>query len=372
MHRFVITLGVVALVACTRHQVDDCLPACEADDQVFFAECVAEGLPGECQAGHRRCCALAAECVGGLDDQTVETTRPVCEVFGEVQCWRPCTDDDEVSYDQCVTSGTSFCRAGDERCCVEESNCLGSLGDWYIEADGCCADSSDCADGETCDDVETFTCVARPVGCGDGAVVAPETCDDGNAVTEDCTYGAMSCSVCGDTCTMVAGATSYCGDGTIDSVAGEECDPPGAACDAACSASRPATCSNGSVDGEETDVDCGGTECAACAPGRRCRVTSDCAVATPECNGTVVCEAAMGLCLETTDCDDLDACTDDLCEAGVGCSHPALDEDADGFGPLDLGCGRDCDDFDGQVFPGATELCDGIDNNCVGGADETC
>ncbi len=30
----------------------------------------------------------------------------------------------------------------------------------------------------------------------------------------------------------------------------------------------------------------------------------------------------------------------------------------------------DCDDGDDEVFPGAEELCDGVDNNCVGGPDE--
>lgn len=374
MRALVIALGVSTLLACTRHQVDDCLPACDADDQVYFAQCVAEGLPGECQAGHRRCCALATECVGALDDQTVETTRPVCEVFAELSCWPPCTDDDEASYLTCVESGSSVCRAGDDRCCAEASDCIGSLGDWYIEAEGCCADSSDCAEDEVCDDVETFTCVVGSAGCGDGAVVAPEACDDGNDFTEDCAYGAMSCLVCGEGCVQTEGGTSYCGDGFVDDAAGETCDPPGAACDSACgTTSSPATCSNGALDGEETDVDCGGTECPGCDPGHACAATSDCAVVTPECNATVVCEAAMGLCLESYACADTDPCTEDGCESGVGCFHDMLDADGDGVGPRDLGCGRDCDDTDAEVFPGATEICDGvIDHNCDGTVDETC
>ncbi len=60
-----------------------------------------------------------------------------------------------------------------------------------------------------------------------------------------------------------------------------------------------------------------------------------------------------------------------------------LDSDGDGFGDpgaeIDPSCEPtdgyvsnryDCDDEDAEVYPGATEICDGVDNNCDGDADE--
>ncbi len=80
-------------------------------------------------------------------------------------------------------------------------------------------------------------------------------------------------------------------------------------------------------------------------------------------------------------CDDLDNDCNDLVDDGVGTMW-YLDSDGDDYGDPDLGvracdqpAGRvadntDCDDANADVHPGATEICDGLDNNCVGGVDE--
>ncbi len=51
------------------------------------------------------------------------------------------------------------------------------------------------------------------------------------------------------------------------------------------------------------------------------------------------------------------------------------DADGDGYGsPASTDCPHDaldCNDSDASIHPGATELCDGIDNNCDGQIDET-
>ncbi len=75
-----------------------------------------------------------------------------------------------------------------------------------------------------------------------------------------------------------------------------------------------------------------------------------------------------GPCETDQDCEDGQLCTTDACDGGL-CKSSPRDDDGDGFGPLECG-GADCNDLNGQVFPGAPEICtDAADNNCNGVAD---
>ncbi|MBU2639138.1 MAG: hypothetical protein KKG75_00340 [Nanoarchaeota archaeon] len=101
------------------------------------------------------------------------------------------------------------------------------------------------------------TCATAAV-CGDSSIGTGETCDDGNTVTETCTYGQTSCTICNSACKSIAGTTSYCGDGKYDS-SNEGCDDGNTANSDGCSK----TCTI------ETGYTCTGSP-SVCFPGETC------------------------------------------------------------------------------------------------------
>ncbi len=98
----------------------------------------------------------------------------------------------------------------------------------------------------------------------------------------------------------------------------------------------------------------------ACPPGQYCTVEKGCSAA-PAC---------------ATDQDCIDAWQGDACKhnpqcdpASSVCVFEMLDKDGDGSAPSVCG-GADCDDSDPEVYPGATEFCNGKDDDCNGQIDD--
>jgi hypothetical protein len=92
------------------------------------------------------------------------------------------------------------------------------------------------------------------------------------------------------------------------------------------------------------------------------------------CTGNESCSPTSHVCQQGTPltCDDKITCTDNQCDPIRGCFYPLIDADGDGHASETLGaCGDDCNDKDATIFAGASELCDGKDNNCNGSTDET-
>ena len=210
------------------------------------------------------------------------------------------------------------------------------------------------------------------LGGGDAATRQPDggpgqpdggpgcSCDDGIACTED-----------------------RCGEGTCVST------PNDALCtgDERCSASLgcvPAVCETAAQcdDGIGCTLD-GCDPSVAGDPSGCLHVADDTVCATGFCMVGGACDPSGG-CVGGTarDCSDSDPCTVDRCdEAASACVNTPRDDDMDGHGPSSVigpdgatvACGGgDCDDSDPARHPGATEACNGIDDNCDGRIDEGC
>jgi hypothetical protein len=174
----------------------------------------------------------------------------------------------------------------------------------------------------------TGTCAGGKV-CGDPSGGSAGMCVECNAPT-DCTAPSTACLT--STC-----VNNTCG--TTDTAANASCkDNGGTVCDGAgkcvaCNTSADCTgqscvshtcvaisCTDGVQDGNETDVDCGGS-CGPCLAGSKCLVQSDCTPGTctnkvcvaPTCSDGVKDGSETGV-----DCGG--SCTSNKCPAGQGCN----------------------------------------------------
>lgn len=86
----------------------------------------------------------------------------------------------------------------------------------------------------------------------------------------------------------------------------------------------------------------------------------------PNCTGVGNTGAVMDTCVLGATVVRRNLNADDI--AGIQAIYGSRDDDGDGF---TLGDG-DCDDNNASVFPGASEICDGIDNSCDGQVDPDC
>ncbi len=231
-------------------------------------------------------------------------------------------------------SATSYPGA-DEICDDEDNDCDGSIDEEAIDAPTWYED----ADGD---------------GHGD-ATSTTETCDEPSGYTDDAT----DCD--DDDATSFPGGTEVC-DG-----ADNDCDGSTDEDDAVDVLTWYAdTDGDGYGDASVTDIDCD-------QPSGYVSDDSDC-----DDTASSVYPGATEYCDEVD--NDCDGTVDE--DAAIDASTWYLDADEDGYGSAsrtDTACDQpsgyvsdatDCDDLDDSAYPGATEYCDEVDNDCDGTTDE--
>jgi hypothetical protein len=186
----------------------------------------------------------------------------------------------------------------------------------------------------------TITATTTTMTSGSGGAGGGEVCGspaDCPPPTSDCEAATCDAGQCG-TVELVLG--SPCAQGVCDG-AGTcvECltDQGCAAderCDTAAHVCVPLSCIDGIKNANESDVDCGGPDCAQCAEGQVCNVLEDCASgfcdaglcapcatnddcdASSYCDATSVCSPRLA---DGEDCDEDSDCSSDSCADGVCC-----------------------------------------------------
>ncbi len=362
-----------------------------------------------------------AVCGDGFEQANIEE----CDDGNDIDidgCVRGCLDAE--CGDRHVQEGVEECDAGPDRSDTMPDACrmncrLPWCGDGVVDT------------GEPCDPgIDPVGCRVDcvPVRCGDGIVDPGELCDDGNPVNTDACLDNCMPATCGDghtwtgeeecdgdpprTCTTTCfseGTQACLGSCTWEI----DCVPPVEACNGldedcvdgpdngfTCAVGAPVSCTTpcDSVGTGLCTAACGIPDAADCTPPIDiCNGRDDDCVAGPD-NGFTCAAGSMVGCATTCSSPGTGLCTA-ACEipAPADCTPPmevcnALDDDcvlgADNGFPCIRGaaavpctttcistgagtCTADCQIPTGAACAPPTEICNGIDEDCVGGPDNT-
>jgi cysteine-rich repeat protein len=193
-----------------------------------------------------------------------------------------------------------------------------------------CTTGITCPDGTKCAAVQAI-CITND--CGDGIVQTTEICDDGNILD-------------GDGCAANCLSREQCGDGVLNSAAGELCDDHnttgGDGCAADCRSVE--VCGNGVRDVSEV-CDDGNT-----VPGDGCNGT---------CTSTEICGNGIKDVGELCDDANMPGGCNNNCQGGTGCGDGVIDQDGNGD-PIE-----ECDDGNNDDQDDCRKVFIGSDPNPV-------
>ncbi|MFH1467356.1 MAG: MopE-related protein [Pseudomonadota bacterium] len=282
----------------------------------------------------------------------------------------------------CDDTDTAFNPGASETDCADPNdyNCDGSVG--YTDGDG-----DGFAACEECDDTDAATFPGADERCDGADNDCDGDVDEDDAVDAPTWYGDADGDGYGD----AAGATVACAAPTGSVSDGTDCDDA----DAAVHPGAAEVCDtlDNDCDGDVDDADAGVTGQTTWYADVDGDGWGDGASATD------ACFQPTGHVTDDTDCDDaasaVNPAATELCDGVDNDCDGATDEadaadaatwyadaDADGYGDPargtvactqptgSVGDGTDCDDHDDDVNPGATEACNGVDDDCSGTVDD--
>ena len=383
------------------------LPSCDAPtDHVADATDCEDGNPDIYPGAVEWCNGLDDDCNGVVDNDAADGITSYADADADLlgdpsQAIQSCdipvgnvvdnTDCDDSSPD--VYPGQQeYCNGYDDNCdgLVDDSSAVDPLS-WYADADGdsfgdpaavgwaCVAPAGSVADATDCDDGQRSVYPGASEYCNGQDDDCDAVVDESSAVDATAWYADVDGDSYGDagnslpSCTALSGRVADAtdcddGDPTISPGDNERCDGVDDDCD--------------SFVDEADAVD---------APDWYRDADSD-GFGDPS-NTAAACTAPAGYVAEDTDCDDRDAAiapdADELCNgiddncdgtidenSAIDASAWYLDGDGDSYGDAFspfyactqpagyMADGSDCDDADAGISPGATEICDSLDNDC--------
>ncbi|MBN1656404.1 MAG: hypothetical protein JXA30_21725 [Deltaproteobacteria bacterium] len=304
--------------------------------------------PGQCNEDADICitCTVDADC----DDGNV-CTNDICDP--ELGCiytnntnscndGNACTSSDTCNAGTCV--GTPI-TCDDGNVCTDNS-CNPATGCVFTNNTASCNDANECTINDTC---SAGSCSGTPRTCDDGNVCTDDSCNPASGCvftnnTNPCNDGEV-CTI-GDVCSggvCVPGSIDPCDDG--NECTEDTCVLGGAGCQHSYRPAGYACGTDGSCDGAGNCVEC--------------VYDSDCDDGN-DCDGVDYCDA-FGACHD----GDYPCGATQLCDPALGCLD-CYDNDADTYGTGTQCSVQDCDDGDPNQYPGATEFCNGEDDDCDG------